>query len=154
MLYRPDRYIRGSMMKQYLNWRSALRLLRLALSLQSCLGFGDNNGNSNFKSTNTGNGQLGVNQGNQVVFQGKIYFTINHHLWVLNGTRNLHQLTGGKTAVRDPAASPDGKWMAFDVIYKNSSDLIYMPINVATLRILPTCARDFYYNIQLAHSPN
>src|SRR5260370_16223893 len=107
MLYRHDRYVRGSMMKQYLTWRSVLLFLLLALSLQSCLGLGDNS-NSNFKSTNTGNGQLGVNQGNQVVFQGKIYFTINHHLWVLDGTRNLHQLTRGKTAVRYHSASPHG----------------------------------------------
>jgi dipeptidyl aminopeptidase/acylaminoacyl peptidase len=141
------------MMKQYLNWRSALLLLLLALSLQSCLGLGDNS-NSNFKSTNTGSGQLGVNQGNQVVFQGKIYFTINHHLWVLDGTRNLHQLTGGKTAVRDPAASPDGKWMAFDVIYKNSSDLVYMPINGGKLRMLRSGAGGFYYKGQFVHSSN
>src|SRR5260370_17381539 len=100
MLYRPDRYVRGSMMKQYLNWRSALLLLLLALSLQSCLGFGENNGNSNFKSTNTGSGQLGVNQGNQVVFQGKIYFTINTHLSVLDATRNPHHLTPEKTPLR------------------------------------------------------
>src|SRR6266699_2059419 len=154
MLYRPDRYVRGSIMKQYLNWRSALLLLLLALSLQSCLGLGDNNGNSNFKSTNTGSGQLGVNQGNQVVFQGKIYFTINHHLWVLDGTRNLHQLTGGETAVRDPAVSPDGKWMAFDVIYKNSSDLVYMPINGGKLRMLRSGAGGFYYKGQFVHSSN
>src|SRR5215471_16350574 len=94
MLYRHDTETRGSRMKQYLNWRSALLFLLLSLSLQSCLGSSDN-GSSNFKSTDTGSGQIGVNQGNQVVFQGKIYFMINHHLWVLDGSRNLHQLTGG-----------------------------------------------------------
>ena len=105
-------------------------------------------------STNTGSGQLGVNQGNQVVFQGKIYFTISHHLWILDGSRNLHQLTGGRTAVRDPAASPDGKWMAFEVIYKNSSDLVYMPINGGKLRMLRSGAGKFYYKGQFIHSSN
>ena len=139
-------------MKQYLHWRSALLFLLLALSLQSCLGLGGNS-NSNFKSTNTGSGQLGVNQDNQVVFQGKIYFTINHHLWVLDGSRNLHQLTRGN-AVRDPAASPDGKWMAFDVIYKNSSDLVFMPINGGKYRMLRSGAGGFYYKGQFVHSSN
>jgi len=139
-------------MKQYLHWRSALLFLLLALSLQSCLGLGGNS-NSNFKSTNTGSGQLGVNQDNQVVFQGKIYFTINHHLWVLDGSRNLHQLTRGN-AVRDPAASPDGKWMAFDVINKNSSDLVFMPIDGGKYRMLRSGAGSFYYKGQFVHSSN
>ena len=140
-------------MKRYLNRRSALLFLLLALSLQSCLGFGDNS-SSNFKTTDTGNGQLGVNQGSQVIFHGKIYFTISHHLWVLDGTRNVHQLTGGRNAVRDPAASPDGKWIAFDVIYKNSSDLVFMPINGGKLRMLRSGAGKFYYKGPFVHSSN
>jgi len=98
----------------------------LALSLQSCLGIGDNNGQ--FKSTSTGNNgnQIGINTTDQAVFKGKIYFTLDRNLYVVDGTRQLTQLTHGME-VRDPAVSPNGKWIAFIIHYKDYSDLAYMP---------------------------
>jgi hypothetical protein len=69
-------------MKKHCNWRwcSFFSLMLLMFSLQGCLGLGGNGGPSNFNRTDTGNGQqLGVN--NQVVFQGKLYFTINRMLY-------------------------------------------------------------------------
>jgi Tol biopolymer transport system component len=141
-------------MKKIINWRLVVLLVLLALSLQSCLSFGGTN-NSNFKNTNTtgSNGQqLGVNQDNQVVFQGKLYFTINHKLWVLDGTRTLHQLTGGRTAVRDPAVSPNGKWIAFDIVGRNSSNLAYMPITGGKMLILRNGVGKYYYQGPFVHS--
>jgi dipeptidyl aminopeptidase/acylaminoacyl peptidase len=100
----------------------------LALALQSCLGLGDNNDNGQFKSTSTGNNgnQIGINTTDQAVFKGKIYFTLDRNLYVVDGTRKLTQLTHGMD-VRDPAVSPDGKSIAFIIRYKDYSDLAYMP---------------------------
>ncbi|MBA2396560.1 MAG: PD40 domain-containing protein [Ktedonobacteraceae bacterium] len=95
--------------------------------MQSCLGIGSSSNTANNNNfTKTGN--LGINNTDQAVFKGKIYFTLNHNLYVLDGTRTPHQLTSGITAV-DPAVSPDGKWIAFSAHYANYSNLVYMPAN-------------------------
>src|SRR5262249_22307436 len=121
-------------------------------SLQGCLGLGGNASNGNFNRTSTGNGQqLGVN--NQAVFQGKLYFTINRTLWVLDGTRTPHRLTRNGIAVRDPAVSPDHKWIAFSVRYKTYADLAYMPITGSKkIQILRSGQGRYYYNAQFIHS--
>jgi dipeptidyl aminopeptidase/acylaminoacyl peptidase len=101
-------------------------LALLTLSLQSCMGLGDNNTNNNFQSKSTGTNGNSIGISNQAVFKGKIYFTLNRNLYMLDGTRTLTQLTKGFDA-RDPAVSPDGKTLAFIVRYKNYSDLAIMP---------------------------
>src|SRR5262245_23499583 len=94
----------------------------ILLSLQSCLGIGDNNTNGQFTNKQTGNGgSVGVNK--DVKFKGLIYLTLHHDLYVLDGQGNLKQLTKGMD-VRDPAVSPDGKWVAFIIHYPNYSDLV------------------------------
>lgn len=110
-------------MQRYIPRRTFFLLVLLALSVQGCLGIGDS---SNFKQVNTGNGQnIGVNQTNQAVFKGKIYFTTGRNLFVIDGTRTIHQLTHGMD-VRDPAVSPDGKWIAFVVRYYDYANLVIM----------------------------
>ncbi len=96
----------------------------LALSLQSCLGINS----SPFQNKNTGtNGeQVGINTTDQAKFKGKIYLTLDRNLYVLDGQGNLKQLTKGMD-IRDPAISPDGKWIAFVIRYQNYSNLAYMP---------------------------
>ena len=140
-------------MKKHCNWRwcSFFSLMLLMFSVQGCLGLGGNGGPSNFNRTDTGSGQqLGVN--NQVVFQGKLYFTINRTLWMLDGTRTPHQLTGKGTAVRDPAVSPDHKWIAFIIRYSNSANLAYMPITGGKWQILRNGQGKYYYSGPFIHS--
>src|SRR5450432_957481 len=104
-------------MKKHRFLYTAFSLLLLSLSLQSCLGIGNSSNTANNNNfTKTGN--LGINNTDQAVFKGKIYFTLNHNLYVLDGTRTPHQLTNGITAM-DPAVSPDGKWIAFSARYAN-----------------------------------
>lgn len=111
------------MKKRYIPWPTLCLLLLLAVSLQSCLGIGGGS-SGNFNTKNTGNGSvIGVN--NQALFKGHIYFTQNRHLFVINGSRNITQLTTTGD-VRDPAVSPDGKWVAFISRYYDFSDLEYM----------------------------
>lgn len=104
-------------------------LVLVALSLQSCLGIGDS---SPFKTTTTPKGgTIGVN--NQITFKGKIYFTLGHNLYELDGndtTRTPHQLTQNQD-VRDPAISPDGKWIAYVIRYKLYADLVYRSTNTS-----------------------
>lgn len=125
------------MQKKYLPKAHVIFFL-LALSLQGCLGIGGSTSpQGNFKQ-NTGSGpSIGVNQDQQAIFQGKIFFTLNRNLYVLNGTRNVRQLTRGMD-VRDPAVSPDGKFIAFAVYYKNYSDLMYMSISGGPTKLLRT----------------
>lgn len=109
------------MKKRTIPWPTLCLLLLLTVSLQSCLGGGSS---GNFNTKNTGNGSvIGVN--NQALFKGHIYFTQNRHLFVINGSRNITQLTTTGD-VRDPAVSPDGKWVAFISRYYDYSDLEYM----------------------------
>ena len=110
-------------------WLSVFLLAILTLSLQSCLG-------SPFQSENAGNiGQIGVNGTAQAPFTGKIYFTLNNNLFVLDGNLKLTQLTQGMD-VRNPAVSPNGKWIAFVRRFTNYADLMLMPTSGGTPRLL------------------
>ncbi|HLI06854.1 MAG TPA: hypothetical protein VKV40_09815 [Ktedonobacteraceae bacterium] len=119
-------------MRKIFSLRIAFLLVLVAFAVEGCLGIGGSSGGGNqgnFKTETTGNGQkISVNQASQALFKGKIYFTQNRNLLVLNGTRNVTQLTHGQD-VRDPAVSPDGKWVAFDVRFGDSANLVYMPAN-------------------------
>jgi WD40-like Beta Propeller Repeat len=136
-------------MKKYKFLHISFLLLFLSLGLQSCLGIGDNNNNTtnndNFQQTSTGaNGStIGINKTDQAIFKGKIYFTLDHNLYVLDGTRVPKQLTHGMM-ILDPAVSPDGKWIAFSVRYKNYADLAYMPTGGGPLHIVATGNGQFF----------
>lgn len=128
-------------MKKHRFLYTAFALLLLSLSLQSCLGGGSSNTTNSNNFTTTGN--LGINNTDQAIFKGKIYFTLNHNLYVLDGTRTPHQLTHGLT-VTDPAVSPDGKWIAFIARYPNYSNLLYMPANGGLLHSVINGDGQFY----------
>lgn len=124
----------------------------LALSMQSCLGIGDNNSSNssgNFKQTKTASDgpSIGVNTSDSAIFKGKIYFTLDRNLYVLDGSRQIKQLTHGLD-VRDPAVSPDGKWIAFIIHHddKNYSDLAYMPTGGGPVKILRSGAGQYILN--------
>src|SRR5260370_35786387 len=65
----------------------SLLLLLLALSVQGCLGIGNNNSSNgtvgNTITTNSSGNKVSVAQN---LFKGKFYFTIDHNLWVTVGT--------------------------------------------------------------------
>jgi Tol biopolymer transport system component len=110
-----------------------IMLALLSLALQSCLG----DANTSYQSTIQGtHGEVKVNI-DQASFKGKLYFTLDRNLYVLNGNDKQHpiQLTHG-IQVRDPAVSPDGKWVAFTILYKDYSDLAYIPATGGTPKIL------------------
>jgi len=132
-------------MKKYIPWRTFFLLMLLALSVQSCLGIGSST-SQNFKQVNTGNGQIQVNTGNNALFKGKIYFTQNRVLLSIDGSRNVNVLTPAKYDVRNPAVSPDGKWLAFIIRYKYSSDLVYMPVNSTHWTVLRTGSGEYIPN--------
>jgi Tol biopolymer transport system component len=112
-------------MKRYTPWGTLLLLLSLALSLQGCLGIGDNTQNGNNITTNSNGNKVNIAQN---LFKGKIYFTIDHNLWVTDGNNNTRELmTGGN--VYDPAVSPNGKWVVVSTRNKNSSDIAIMPVS-------------------------
>lgn len=128
-------------MKKYKPWRTFFLIALLAMSVQSCLGIGGGSSSNtqNFKTVNTGNGKtLQVNGSDNALFKGKIYFTQNRTLLVMDGSRNVKVLSPPKYDIRNPAVSPDGKWIAFIVRYKYSSDLVYMPVNGTNWTILRT----------------
>lgn len=105
-------------------WLAWLMLPLLALSLQGCLGIGGGTpSNSTSITTNSSGKQVSVTQN---LFKGKVYFTIDHNLWVITGDNKAQELlkTGN---IYDPAVSPDGKWIAYVVRYKNYSDIMAMP---------------------------
>lgn len=136
-------------MKKYIPWRTFFLIALLAMSVQSCLGSGggSSSNSQNFKTVNTGNGQtLQVNGSDNALFKGKIYFTQNRTLLVIDGSRNVKVLTPLKYDIRNPAISPDGKWIAFIVRYKYSSDLVYMPINGTHWTILRTGSGQYVPN--------
>lgn len=133
-------------MKYAKQWPTLLLLPLLALLMQSCLGLGSSNGakttnTSNFSRTKTSNGtSIGINNTSQAVFKGKIYFTIDHNLYYLDGSRQLHQLTKGMD-VYDPAVSPNGQWIAFVIRHSSAntgdySDLALMPVGGGTIKLL------------------
>ncbi len=136
-------------MKKYIPWRTFFLIALLAMSVQSCLGIGggSSSNSQNFKTVNTGSGQtLQVNGSDNALFKGKIYFTQNRTLLVIDGSRNVKVLSPTKYDIRNPAVSPDGKWIAFIVRYKYSSDLVYMPINGTHWTILRTGAGKYVPN--------
>jgi Tol biopolymer transport system component len=127
-------------MKRYTCWGTLLLLLSLALILQGCLGIGENTSNGNTITTNSNGNNVGVVQN---LFKGKIYFTIDHNLWVTDGKNNTHEImTGGN--VYDPAVSPNGKWIAVSALNKNSSDIALMPISGRTRHNLLSGSGSFY----------
>ena len=137
---------KGITMKRSIPWRAFFLLVLLAISVQGCLSTSDNS-NQNFKQVNTSNGQtLQVNTSDQALFKGKIYFTQDHVLLLIDGSRNVHTLTPRNQDVRDPAVSPDGKRIAFIVRYKYSSDLVYMPAQGGPVRILASGTGHFFQN--------
>lgn len=139
-------------MRHYRRWYAFFLFALLALSLQSCLGIGGSSSSTtpsqNFKKTSAGNGPaIGINNTSEAIFKGKIYFTLDRNLYYLDGTRQVHQLTHGLD-VRDPAVSPDGKWIAFIIRHsdKNYSDLAYMPSGGGSPKILLTGAGQYIPN--------
>ncbi|WP_126595489.1 TolB family protein [Dictyobacter aurantiacus] len=124
-------------MKKYPPWKLIILFALLSMSLQGCLGLGG--GDTDYKSVTTGkNGDVKINS-QQAVFQGKIYFTLNRNLYMLDGKNKEHlmQLTKGMD-VRDPAVSPNGKLIAFIIHYKDYSDLAYMPASGGKPTIIAT----------------
>src|SRR6266700_7197405 len=94
-------------MKRSTTWGPFLLLLLLAFCLQGCLGIGDNTQKSNTITTNSHGNKVNIAQN---LFKGKIYFTIDHNLWVTDGKNNTRKImTGGN--IYDPAVSPNGKWI-------------------------------------------
>ncbi len=151
-------------MKRYRALQTSFLLLLLSLSLQSCLGLGGSSKSANnFQNTKTNGSSIGINKANQALFKGKIYFTLDHNLYVLDGTRVPRQLTHGMT-VADPVVSPNGKWIAFSVRYQNYSNLVYMSVNGGSLHTVVTGngqffavgdgTNSFYWFLQPAWSPD
>jgi hypothetical protein len=155
-------------MKRYIPWslsgicpvgptrRSALLLLvLLAFCLQGCFGIGGSSNTTNTPSTkaittNANGQQVGVNQ-TQNLFKGKIYFTIDHNLWVIDPTNNSREITRGGN-LYDPAISPNGKWMAFIARYKNFSNLVYTSITGGPPHLLRNGSGKFYNDGEFVHN--
>src|SRR5258708_25634153 len=71
-------------MKRFTPWKICLLLLLLALSLQGCFGSGGNNNHAgNTITTNSNGNNVSLAQN---LFKGKIYFTIDHNLWVTDSS--------------------------------------------------------------------
>ncbi len=127
-------------MKRHIPWGTLLLLLLLALSLQGCLGIGDNTQNGNNITTNSTGNKVNIAQN---LFKGKIYFTIDHNLWVTDGKNNTREImTGGN--VYDPAVSPNGKWIVVSTRNKNSSDIAIMPVSGGARHNLLSGSGTFY----------
>src|SRR5205085_4357603 len=72
-----------------------------------------------------------------------IYLTIDHNLWVITGNNNATELLKDGD-IYDPAVSPNGKWIAFVVRYKNYSNIAYLPVNGGTgIRLLDGNGRQY-----------
>lgn len=129
-------------MRKHKEWTLVLIFAVLSMTLQSCLGSSSTTYQSVIKGKN---GDVGINTAS--VFKGKIYFTLDRNLYVLSGSDITHpkQLTSGLD-VRDPAVSPNGKWIAFDVHHTNYSDLAYMPVTGGTPTIIVSGQGAFYPN--------
>jgi hypothetical protein len=118
---------------KHMRWYMLLLLPLLSLSLQSCNSVFTSDP---FQNKTTINGHdVGINQNDQATFKGNIYFTLSHNLYVLNGQKQLTQLTHGIDA-RDPVVSPNGKWLAFTIYYTNYSNLALMPASGGKYKIL------------------
>ncbi len=127
-------------MKRSTTWGPFLLLLLLAFCLQGCLGIDDNTQKSNTITTNSHGNKVNIAQN---LFKGKIYFTIDHNLWVTDGSNAAREITPGGN-IYDPAVSPNGKWIAFSLRYKNSSDIAFIPVNGGTRRNLLSGSGHFY----------
>jgi dipeptidyl aminopeptidase/acylaminoacyl peptidase len=135
-------------MKRYrfLSWHTFFLLALLALSVQGCFGIGASSSSQSFKQVKTSSGNhIGINSGNQALFKGKIYFTQGRNLFVVDGNRNITQLTKNAD-VRDPAISPDGKWIAFTERFKDYANLVIMSTNGDPWHTLINGNGHFYAN--------
>jgi Tol biopolymer transport system component len=111
-------------MKHYTPRVTLLFLLSLAFILQGCFGIGDNSQKGNTITTNSNGTKVSVVQN---LFKGKIYFTIDHSLWVTDGKNNTRKIMNGGD-IYNPAVSPNGKWIAVSMSFKNSSNITYIPV--------------------------
>ncbi len=138
-------------MKRYTRWGTLLLLVSLAFILTGCLGIGENTTpNGKTITTNSNGNQVNIVQN---LFKGKIYFTIDHNLWVTDGKNNTREImTGGN--IYDPTVSPNGKWIAISMRYKNSSDIAYIPVGGGTRRNLLSGSGSFYNNGGFIKSSN
>ena len=128
-------------MKRFTPWSSLLLMLFLAVILQGCLGIGGNTTpNGTTITTNSSGNQVSVVQN---LFKGKIYFTIDHNLWVTDGKNNTREILAGGN-ISDPAVSPNGKWIAVSMRFKNSSDIDYIPVSGGTRHTLLSGSGSFY----------
>ncbi len=128
------------MMKRHTPLGTFLLLLSLTLTLQGCLGIGDNTQNSNNITTNSNGNKVNIVQN---LFKGKIYFTIDHNLWVTDGKNNTREImTGGN--IYDPAVSPNGKWIVVSTRNKDSSDIAFMPVSGGTRHNLLSGSGRYY----------
>ena len=134
-------------MKFSKQWYTSLLLTILVFSLQGCLSINENN--SSFQDMGTGKDgqQIQINMAQQGKFTGKIYFTLNRNLYVLDSNLKLTQMTQG-IDVRDPAVSPDGKWIAFIQRYQNYSNLVYRSTNTQDHTIHTVVTGNGYYTPQ------
>jgi Tol biopolymer transport system component len=128
-------------MKRFTSWVALLLLLSLSFILQGCLGIGGNTiPNGKTITTNSNGNQVSVIQN---LFKGKIYFTIDHNLWVTDGKNNTRKIMAGGN-IYDPAVSPNGKWIAVSMRYKNSSNIAYIPVGGGTMHNLLAGGGSFY----------
>ena len=128
---------------RFIPWHTFFFIVLIALSVQSCFGIGGSSSQS-FNKINTSTGkQIGVAQ--QALFKGKIYFTQDRDLFVVDGNRNIVQLTKNAD-VRDPSVSPNGKWIAFEERFKNYADLIIMSTNNGPWHTIIGGSGHFYAN--------
>ncbi len=121
-------------------------LLLLAFSLQGCLGLSGNGGSStsNFKMVHTDSKghTISINQ-DPFVFKGTMYFTQGRSIFALDGKRSVTQITNGND-FRDPTISPNGKWIAAIIRYKDYADLVYKPVQGGSWTILRSGLGKFY----------
>jgi len=137
-------------MKRCIPWGTLLMLLSLLLILQGCLGIGDNSQKGNTITTNSNGNQVNIVQN---LFKGKIYFTIDHNLWVTDGKNNTRKImTGGN--VYDPAVSPNGKWIVVSARNKNSSDIAIMPVSGGKRHNLLSGSGSYYNDAGFIKSSN
>src|SRR5260370_12546726 len=103
-------------MKRFTPWSTCLLLLLLALSLQGCLGSGGNNNQvGNTITTNSNGNKVSVAQN---LFKGKIYFTIDHNLWVTDSSGTARELIHGSN-IYIPPIPPDVNSITFIPHFKH-----------------------------------
>ncbi|HXZ05974.1 MAG TPA: hypothetical protein VEH81_14160 [Ktedonobacteraceae bacterium] len=128
-------------MKRFTSAGTLILLLSLSITLQGCLGIGGNTTpNGQTITTNSNGNQVSVVQN---LFKGKIFFTIDHNLWVTDGKNNTKEILAGGN-IYDPAVSPNGKWIAISMQYKNSSDINYIPVGGGTRHDILSGNGSFY----------